>query len=461
MSQQRVLVVDDEANTRRVLEIMLQKMGLATRVASNGQEALALAQRESFDLILTDLRMPGMDGLALLDALRAQKIETPVILLTAYGTVESAVHAMKSGAYDYILRPFDVEAVERTITRALTTERTRRENLFLREEIEKGWGEFVGRSAAMQQVYDLIHQVAPSNTNVLITGETGTGKELAARAIHRASPRKKALFVPINCAAIPDDILESELFGHTRGSFTGASHDRVGKFEMAHGGTIFLDEITEMPLPMQAKLLRVLQEREIERLGSNRRVPVDIRVVVATNRNPQQAVHDGTLREDLFYRINVFTVEMPPVRARIEDIPLLVQHFLAHHGTKLGYEHLHISEQALQSLQRYAWPGNVRELENVLERAAVLSRGQLIDTMHLPQELVAPVAPVASPARPSVAERSALPESLSLTQAIEQLERAFIVRALTQTDGNKAKAARVLDLSERTLWYKVKKYGIA
>ncbi|MBI3247523.1 MAG: sigma-54-dependent Fis family transcriptional regulator [Deltaproteobacteria bacterium] len=455
MSQQRVLVVDDEAHMRRVLEIMLQKMGHETRTAGNGQEALDLAQRESFDLILTDLRMPHMDGLALLNALRAQKVETPVILLTAYGTVESAVQAMKLGAYDYILRPFDVEAVERTITRALTTERTRRENLFLREEVEKGWGEFVGRGAAMQHVYDLIHQVAPSNTNVLITGETGTGKELAARAIHRASPRKAALFVPINCAAIPADILESELFGHTRGAFTGAAHDRAGKFELAHGGTIFLDEITEMPLLMQVKLLRVLQEREIERLGSNRRVRVDIRVIVATNRNPQQAVQAGVLREDLFYRINVFTVEMPPMRARTEDIPLLVQHFLDHHGTKLGYEQLQVSPSALRSLQQYDWPGNVRELENVLERAAVLSRGNLIDLPHLPQEIAA------SHQRSSAPDTQALSESISLPQAIERLEKAFIERALVQTDGNKAKAARLLDLSERALWYKVKKYGLS
>jgi two-component system response regulator AtoC len=455
MSQQRVLVVDDETRMRRVLEIILQKMGLETRAAHNGQEALALAQKESFDLVLTDLRMPEMDGLALLDALRAQKVEVPVILLTAYGTVESAVQAMKLGAYDYILRPFDVEAVERVITRALTTERTRRENLFLREEVEKGWGEFVGRSAAMQHIYDLIHQVAPGNTSVLITGETGTGKELAARAIHRASPRKKALFVPINCAAIPDDLMESEFFGHTRGAFTGAGHDRAGKFETAHGGTIFLDEITEMPLPMQAKLLRVLQEREIERLGSNRRVAVDIRVIVATNRNPQQAVQNGILREDLFYRINVFTIEMPPVRARVEDIPLLAQHFLAYHGTKLGHEHLQISEQALKSLQRYDWPGNVRELENVLERAAVLSRGQLIDSTHFPQEIVSPnVLPV-------VAKSPALPESVSLPQAVEQLEKELIAKTLAEVGDNKAKAARLLDISERALWYKVKKYGLA
>jgi two-component system, NtrC family, response regulator AtoC len=454
MSQQRVLVVDDETRMRRVLEIMLQKMGLETRAAHNGQEALALAQKESFDLILTDLKMPEMDGLALLDALRAQKIEVPVILLTAYGTVESAVQAMKLGAYDYILRPFDVEAVERVITRALTAERTRRENLFLREEVEKGWGEFVGRSATMQHVYELIHQVAPSNTSVLITGETGTGKELAARAIHRASPRKKALFVPINCAAIPDDIMESELFGHMRGAFTGAAHDRAGKFETAHGGTIFLDEITEMPLPMQAKLLRVLQEREIERLGSNRRVAVDIRVIVATNRHPQQAVQSGILREDLFYRINVFTMEMPPVRARVEDIPLLVQHFLAHHGAKLGYENVQISDQALQSLQQYDWPGNVRELANVLERAAVLSRGKLIDSAHFPQEIASPNVSL------PVAKNAALPKSVSLPQAVEQLEKELIVRTLVETGDNKAKAARLLDISERALWYKVKKYKL-
>lgn len=455
MSRQRVLVVDDETSMRRVLEIMLQKMGHETRAAGNGRDALALAQKESFDLVLTDLRMPEMDGIALIEALRAHKVEAPVILLTAYGTVESAVHAMKIGAYDYILRPFDVEAVERTITRALTTERARRENQFLREEVEKGWGEFIGRSAAMQQVYDLIHQVAPSTTNVLITGETGTGKELAARAIHRASPRQAALFVPINCAAIPDDILESELFGHTRGSFTGASHDRVGKFEMAHGGTIFLDEITEMPLPMQAKLLRVLQEREIERLGSNRRVPVDIRLIVATNRTPRQAVQDGVLREDLFYRINVFTVEMPPVRARVGDIPVLVTHFLAQHGRKLGYDALDITARALQTLQQYPWPGNVRELENVLERAVVLSRGHSIDSEHLPQEIAAPSAP------PSVAERSASPEPPSLPQAIEQLEKKFIARALAEAGDNKSKAARALDISERALWYKVKKYGLS
>ena len=454
MSQQRVLVVDDEANMRRVLEIMLSKMGYETRSAANGREALQCVQTEVFDLVLTDLRMPEMDGIALLDAIRALDVEIPVILLTAYGTVDSAVEAMKKGAYDYILRPFDIEAVERIITRALTAERTRRENTFLREEIEKGWGEFVGRGPAMQQVYELIRQVAPSNTSVLITGETGTGKELAARAIHRASPRREALFVPLNCAAVPGDLLESELFGHARGAFTGASGDRVGKFELAKGGTIFLDEITEMPVSMQAKLLRVLQEREIERLGSNRRVPVDMRIVVATNRNPQQAVQDGALREDLFYRINVFTIAMPPLRQRAEDIPVLVSHFLEQHGAKLGKTGLTTTERALKSLQQYPWPGNIRELENVLERAVVLCREHAIDVHHLPQEILS--SPDVSASR-GTAPRA---QSTALPTAVEHLERALIAEALAQTQGNKAQAAHRLEISERSLWYKVKKYGL-
>jgi two-component system response regulator AtoC len=310
----------------------------------------------------------------------------------------------------------------------------------------------------MQQVYEHVRQVAAGNTNVLISGETGTGKELAARAIHRASPRREALFVPINCAAIPADILESELFGHTRGAFTGAAQDRAGKFEAANGGTIFLDELTEMPLAMQAKLLRVLQEHEIERIGSNRRIRVDIRVIVATNRDARQAVQDGLLREDLFYRVNVFTLEMPPLRNRRDDITLLVDHFLAKHGAKLGRAELSVTPRTLQALQEYAWPGNVRELENILERATVLSRGVSLDIQHLPQEIVsASDMPPHTDMHPSF--RPAPPQPLP--QAVEQLEKALIQQALTHSGGNKAKAARALDISERTLWYKVKKYGLS
>jgi two-component system response regulator AtoC len=455
MSRQRVLVVDDEPKMQRVLEIMLHGMGHDVLLSADGQAALELAQSTPVDLVVTDLRMPVMDGIALLAALREQGIETPVIVMTAHGTVESAVTAMKHGAYDYILRPFDVEAVEVVITRALTLGRMQREKQFLREEVDKGWGEFVGRSTVMQQQYELIRQVAGSNTTVLITGESGTGKELAARAIHRASPRREALFVPINCAAIPAELLESELFGHAKGAFTGAEKERIGKFEMADGGTIFLDEVTEMRPSLQAKLLRVLQESVVERLGSNRSLSIDIRVVAATNQDVRRAVQQGILREDLFYRLNVVTVIMPPLRERLEDIPLLADYFIEKHGLKLGRGHPRLTAEALARLQRYTWPGNVRELENVIERALVLSHGDQLEVQHLPRELVSP----AEIAEPAVSVPFA--PSLSLIPAVERLEKGFIAQALQQAAGNKAKAARLLEISERAVWYKIKKYGLS
>jgi two-component system response regulator AtoC len=453
MNQRRILVVDDEPKMRRILELLLKEMGHEVVLAANGREALKHAQEKQLDLVMTDLRMPGMDGITLLTALREQGVEAPVIILTAHGTIESAVTAMKNGAYDYILRPFDVTAVEMVVKRALALDRITRENQFLREEVEKGWGEFIGRSAAMQQQYDLIRQVAKSEMNVLILGESGTGKELAARAIHRASPRHQALFVPINCAAIPHDLLESELFGHSKGAFTGAQQDRVGKFERADGGTIFLDEVAELPTALQAKLLRVLQEREIERVGSNRSIPIDIRVIAATNQDVQQALRNGTLREDLFYRLNVFTITMPPLRQRLDDVPLLVEYFLEKHGVKSEQRHPAITPAALVCLQNYAWPGNVRELQNVMERALVLSRGALIEVSHLPLEISATAAPTSAHTAETPSQQLALPP------AIERLERTFLSQALQQTEGNRTKAARLLEISERALWYKLKKYG--
>jgi len=455
----RVLVVDDEQKMARVLEIMLLDMGHEVAVATDGRAALTLAQTDPVDLVVTDLRMPEMDGVQLLSALRELGIEVPVIIMTAYGTVESAVAAMKQGAYDYILRPFDVEAVELVITRALSLQRVQRENVFLREEMEKGWGEFVGHSPAMEQVYEQIRQVAAGPTSVFISGESGTGKELVARAIHRASPRHEALFVSINCAAIPIDMLESELFGHSKGAFTGAYKDRVGKFELADGGTLFLDEIAEMPPALQAKLLRALQESTIERLGSNRSIAVDLRVIAATNRDVQQAVQKGVLREDLFYRLNVFTIAMPPLRTHPEDIPLLVIHFLDKQSQKLNVARPGVADVVLSRLQEYAWPGNVRELGNVMERALVLSRGADIELRHLPQEIV-----TASPSQVStvpLASPTTHVDGLSFTQAVANFEKALIARTLTETAGNKTKAAHVLAISERTLWYKVKKYRLA
>jgi two-component system response regulator AtoC len=319
--------------------------------------------------------------------------------------------------------------------------------------VAKGWGEFIGRSPVMEQLYGLIQQVAPARSSIFIVGETGTGKELVARAIHNASGRD-GLFVPINCAAIPAELLESELFGHQKGAFTGATRDRIGKCELASGGTLFLDEITEMPAALQAKLLRVLQEGTVERLGAQSPTQVDLRVVAATNRDPQQAVDDGVLRADLYFRLNVVRIDVPLLRERREDIPLLAEHFLHQYAAELGRPPPRLSAAALQRLQAYAWPGNVRELENLMERAAVLCRGSEVTPAQLPTDL----AP-ASPGEP-VAATAALPDALALRPQVEGLERQLIDAALQRTGGNKAAAARLLEISERALWYKIKRYGL-
>ena len=452
MKGRQILVVDDEPKMRRVLEIMLQKMGHRVLSAGNGIEALAIFQAHAIDLVITDLRMPEMDGIELLASLRAQESDVPVIVITAHGTIETAVTAMKHGACDYLLRPFDIDVVEHAVERVLNDAEVARQNAFLRQEINRGWDAFIGTSAPMQAVYELIQRVGPSKASVLITGETGTGKELAARAVHNASPRRDKLFVPINCAAIPADILESELFGYEKGAFTGAVRERVGKFELADGGTIFLDELTEMPMALQAKLLRVLQENTIERLGGNRVINLDIRVIAATNRDPLKGVQEGKLREDLYYRVNVFSIELPPLRKRVSDIAGLVEHFIAKHGHSTADTRL--SPGALERLQGYAWPGNVRELENMVERALILSGGGLLDEQHfLLEPKTAEVIPKAS-ALPDEGSKTSPP----LNQAVEDLEARLIDEALTQAEGNKAKAAALLDISERTLWYKMKKY---
>jgi len=450
MKDRQILIVDDEPKMRRVLEIMLQQMGHRTLSAANGREALALCRAHAVDLVITDLRMPEMDGIGLLSALQSLGSEVPVVVITAHGTIETAVSAMKQGARDYLLRPFDIDVLELAVTRVFSGAEVERENTFLRAEIDKGWDDFVGASAPMREVYKLIKQVGPSKASVLITGETGTGKELAARAVHNASARRDKLFVPINCAALPADILESELFGYEKGAFTGAVKSRVGKFEFADGGTIFLDELTEMPMALQAKLLRVLQENTIERLGGNRVIKLDLRVVAATNRDPMEAVRDGRLREDLYYRVNVFSIALPALRKRPEDIERLVGHFIAKHGG--AAVNARISDAALERLQAYRWPGNVRELENMVERALIISGGGLLGERHFAIEAWAePVArqvPGAAPPASSVAP---------LTQAVEELENRLIDQALSQAGGNKAKAAALLEISERTLWYKLKK----
>lgn len=449
MNSRQILVVDDEPKMRRVLEIMLQKLGHQVFCASNGREALEVFQDNAIDLIIADLRMPEMDGIELLSNLRARKFDVPVLVVTAHGTVETAVAAMKYGAFDYIVRPFDMDALLLAIERALAAAALARQNAFLRSEIDRGWHSFVGTSKPMQAVYELIRRVGPSKTAVFLTGETGTGKELAARAVHNASERSTKLFVPINCAAIPGDLLESELFGHEKGAFTGALKERVGKFELADGGTLFLDEITEMPLPLQAKLLRVLQESAIERLGSNRVVSLDLRLIAASNRDPKEAVREGKLREDLYYRLNVFSIQLPPLREHSEDVAGLVDHFVAKHGEAL--RNTRLSAAALTRLTQYGWPGNVRELENMVERALILSGGGLLDQQHFSLDSSAHSAPSSQQGLPEEAA------DVRLNEAVDKLEARLIEAALTKAGGSKARAAALLDISERALWYKLKK----
>lgn len=447
--QYTILAVDDEPHMRRLLEISLRQAGYRALSASHGQEALALIQQQQIDLVVSDLHMPGMNGLQLLAALRKQYERLPFIMVTAQGEINTAVEAMKLGANDYILRPFELETLEIAITKALAVNRIQLENTFLKESSQPSGNGLIGNSAPMESLKQMIQQVAPERATVFIVGETGTGKELVAKALHDASPRKSALFVAVNCAAIPVDILESELFGHEKGAFTGAVKERVGKFELANGGTLFLDEITEMPIQLQAKLLRVLQENVVEKLGGNRQIALDVRVVAATNRDPLQAVKEGKLREDVYYRLNVIQLQIPPLRERGEDVSLLADYFLAKRQTQL-------SAPARECLLAYRWPGNVRELENILERAAILAGNQTIQCQHLPADIAQ------TPVSANHALSPAAPEAngLSIPRATESIERRLILQALDACQGNKTKAAKLLEISERSLWNKLNQYSL-
>ena len=452
MNNVTVLVVDDESHMRRVLETMVRQLGHDVLSAADGAQALQTLEREKVDLVLTDLRMPILDGLGLLKGMVDKGVNVPAIVMTAQGSVSTAVEAMKLGAEDYLQRPFDVELLEVAIHRVLERGQLRIENNYLREQVESPDAELFGTSVAMQQVFEQIRQVGPTRASVLITGETGTGKELAARAVHRASDRRANLFVPINCAAMPADMVEAELFGHERGAFTGAMKGRIGKFELASKGTIFLDEITEMPIGLQSKLLRVLQESKLERLGGNRTVDLDMRVVSACNQDPREAIRTGRLREDLFYRLNVFSLVLPSLRERSEDIEGLVYHLAAKHGRSVE-----LSSDALACLQQYAWPGNVRELENVVQRALILSGDRMIQPHHLPADMSSMLQfqPVAAANSDATTEPALASMSLDLGRATEALEEQLIAQALRRTADNKRRAAALLGISERSLWYKL------
>jgi two-component system, NtrC family, response regulator AtoC len=443
-----ILAVDDEPNMRRLLEISLRQAGYRALSAGNGREALEIIRQQQIDLVVSDLHMPGMNGLQLLEVLRNEHEHLPLIMVTAQGEIKTAVAAMKLGASDYILRPFELETLEIAIAKALNVKRMQQENTFLRQMQQPDVTGLIGNSAAMQSLKQMIQQVAPERATVFIVGETGTGKELVAKALHEASPRHAALFVAINCAAIPADMLESELFGHEKGAYTGALKERIGKFELANGGTLFLDEITEMPIQLQSKLLRVLQESVVEKLGGNRQIALDVRVVAATNRDPLQAVKEGKLREDLYYRLNVMQLQIAPLRERHDDIGLLADFFLAKRQCQL-------SEEARLCLQHYSWPGNVRELENILERAAILAGNHLIQPQHLP-------ADIGQHAAPAAAEMAAPAETnmLSIPRTTEAMERRLIMQALDTCQGNKTRAAKLLEISERSLWNKLNQYQL-
>lgn len=441
----RILAVDDEPSMRRLLEISLRQAGYQPVLAADGKEALKFIKSEHIDLVLSDLHMPSMNGLELLKAIRAESDFLPFIMVTAQGEIKTAVEAMKLGAEDYILRPFDLGTLEVAIAKALSSQRMAVENAYLKAERQTS-ELLIGDSPAMQQLKQQITQVAPSKATVLITGETGTGKELIAQSIHQQSAGRNNLFVAVNCAAIPAEMLESELFGHEKGAFTGAVKERIGKFELADGGTLFLDEITEMPIQLQAKLLRALQEGVIEKLGGNRQIRLNLRVVAASNRNPLEAVKQGELREDLYYRLNVFSIHSPALKERTVDVAVLAQHFAQQHHTV-------IEANAILALSRYPWPGNVRELQNVIERASIICKSKTITLDELPADITTNSIALNSPA-PSHT-------SLSIPLASQAIERQLITQALAETHGNKAKAAKLLEISERSLWNKINFYQLS
>jgi len=444
----KVLVIDDEPGLRQSLGLLLTDAGYTVTAEQDGKRALERAVAESFDLVLCDVRMPEMDGLTFLRNYRRRGGNALVIVMSAYGGEDAAIAAMQEGAYDYLPKPFRPDEVVLTLRKAEERERLRQEVAGLRAQLATGPAErgLVVASAAMRQALALVTRVAEHSTTVLITGESGTGKEVIARAIHRASPRGSKAFVGINCAAIPENLLESELFGHVRGAFTGATSDKVGLFEQANGGTLLLDEIGELPIGLQAKLLRVLQESEIRRVGDQKTRRVDARVLAATARDLEAEVRAGRFREDLFYRINVVVIELPPLRDRREDIAPLARHFVARLAQRFGRP-LSLSEDALAWLEQQEWPGNVRELENAVERAAVLSRKEILEAGEFRSE-----APRASELAPSEGE--------SLSEVVAAAERQAIASALRAANGNRREAAKQLGVSLRTLFYKIDRYGI-
>jgi two-component system NtrC family response regulator len=455
-----ILVVDDEPNYLIVLSELLKEEGFEVLTAQRGEEGFKIVEEADLDLVITDMRMPGMDGLELLSAIKNYNKELPVIMITAFGEVEKAVVAMKAGAYNYLVKPFNNEELLVNIRKAIEHYSLLRENLRLRGEarVRYGFASIVGKNARMQEIYQLIEKVAPTTASVLITGESGTGKELVARAIHINSPREKAPFISVNCAALPETLLESELFGHERGAFTGATSMRKGRFELADSGTLFLDEIGDIPLPLQAKLLRVLQERSFERVGGVKPIKVDVRIITATNRDLKDEVDKTHFREDLYYRFNVLHIHLPPLRERADDIPMLTEHFINKFAKLLDKPDLKISGDALRYLTGLPWEGNVRELENTIERAAILCGGDVIQSGDVHPDIAS--GEETAHWSPDGDFANYLPSNLPLPEILSGVEEQLVKRALGDANYVQAKAAEILGITKSLLQYKMKKYHL-
>ena len=445
----RILIADDEADTREALAELIGRWGHRVQEAADGNEALKKAVELPPDVIVSDLVMPNLNGLHLLRALREEVPDVPVIFLTGRGTIDAAVEAIREGAYDFLEKPVDVQRLRMLIERALDKRATLHEVAVLKHRLEDqkaGQRDFVVSAPAMRRVYELLQRVAPSKAPVIVTGESGTGKEMAARAIHTYSNRRDKPFIAINCSAIPASLLESEIFGHEKGAFTGADQRRLGCFELADGGTLFLDEIGELGFELQAKFLRVLEEEKLRRLGGKSEISVDVRVVCATNRDLKRMIKEGKFREDLYFRLNVFHVQLPPLKERREDIPLLVQHFIDKFNGEAGRKVQGATQEALEVLTSYAWPGNIRELRNTVERAVILCDGDLIDLEHLPPDMAG-----------TVPEAATL--KVSMGMPLREVEKEYILSSLRRNGGNKARTAELLGISEKTLYNKLNRYN--
>jgi two-component system response regulator AtoC len=454
MIPKRILIVDDEESFRHMLSVILIKEGYEVDTSSNGEEGLQKAAASPFDQILCDIRMPRMDGLEFLRGIKKTGVEATVIMMSAYGTVDTAIEAMKLGAYDYISKPFKPDEIILTLRKSEEREQLRRENQLLRKEVGKEYSfeNIVSKNEEMQKIFDVIRKVSQYKSTVLITGESGTGKELVARALHYNSDRSQSPFIAVNCGAIPENLLESELFGHAKGAFTDAIRTKKGLFEEADGGTLFLDEIGELPGQLQVKLLRVLQDGEIRRIGESKPIQIDVRIVAATVKDLSKEVNEGRFREDLFYRLHVLPIHIPPLRERKEDIPLLIQHFIGKYNQAMNKNVGDIDHKAMETLMNYKWHGNVRELENTIERAIVLSETNNIELENLPIEI--------QNFKEEFQVEVLSEEEYSIKKASKSLEINLIKKALRRTKGNHTHAARLLEISHRALLYKIKEYGI-